>query len=413
MRKNMNVNKNVMNEIGQLWTSLCMFNVFTAGFLDMEHRKLAEAIEAAGLMRHENKRAVRTISEQCSQFLNSTHGQRMEMKNMKAVAGFYVPQYVRKQGRQVMEELASKAYQNVNSEWTMFQATVNNFLHRIMKGDSEEMKDVARRIIQVNGLAHITLTANVIFTNECKKMTGCTGMPVNNAEIHAMRAIIKATDTLSVKLLGYVDNDPKIFEPCQKSLQRLSEVLFDKNETQCNKTFSANEVKYLLHYAIWAVDEYRKGGQLPKGVKDEVFGVMGGRWLLLLKEWKAMSREEWPEGTDNEDKVDELTVRVAAQDKRARWTKQFIDNIKLKIRENANVRKDYQTGRNETRSERENGKSVGETTGAAEAVPQEPGRNLHRNQRKHGGRLFGQCYLEQPSMDGGNAVPRPPILQHG
>lgn len=409
----MKKNANVMEEISRMWTSLCMFNVFTAGFLDMEHRKLAEAIEAAGLMRHENKRAVRTISEQCGQFLNRTHGQRMEMESVKAVAGFYIPRYTREQGRQVMEELASKGYQNVNSEWTMFQATVNNFLHRIMKDDSEEMKDVARRIIQVNGLANITLAANVIFTNECKKMTGRTGMPVNNAEIQAMRAIIKATDMLSVKLLGYVDNDPKIFEPCQKSLQRLSEVLFDKNETQCNKTFSANEVKYLLQYAIWAVDEYRKEGQLPKGVKDEVFGVMGGRWLLLLKEWKAMSREEWPEGTDNEDKVDELTVRVAAQDKRARWTKEFIDNIKLKIRENANVRKNHQTGRNETRSERENGKSVGETTGAAEAVSSEPRRKLHGNQRKHGGRLFGQCYLEQPSMDGGNAVPRPPILQHG
>ncbi|MBR5774718.1 MAG: hypothetical protein IKY42_00450, partial [Bacteroidaceae bacterium] len=176
-------NKNVMEEISRLWTSLCMFNVFTAGFLDMEHRKLAEAIEAAGLMRHENKRAVRTISEQCSQYLNRTHGQRMEMESVKAVAGFYIPRYVREQGRQVMEELASKGYQNVNSEWTMFQATVNNFLYRIMKNDSEEMKDVARRIIQVNGLANITLTANVIFTEECKKMTGRTGMPVNNAEI--------------------------------------------------------------------------------------------------------------------------------------------------------------------------------------------------------------------------------------
>lgn len=326
------MNNDDNQKICNLYTSLCLFNAFTSGFLDMEFRKLEEALMAAGVYRQKNKRAMNAIREHCRKFTTLATRHRMEMKAMRAVAGYWVDDYIRQTGREMLEGLSARAYDNVRGEWTAFAATVSNFLHRVMKDESEETKEVARRIMHVNGIANITLTANVVFANEVQALMARSGMAINHGETAAMKGIIRMTGELSTMNLRHVDYDPKLFEPCQQTLQRLSEVLFDKNETQCNTSFAESEMQYILQYAVRATEEYRTRGFLPERVREEVFGVMGNRWMLLLKEWKTMSKAEWPEETDMRDKTDELTIMVAAQDKAARWTKEFIDNVIKKIR---------------------------------------------------------------------------------
>ena len=67
--------------------------------------------------------------------------------------------------------------------------------------------------------------------------------------------------------------------------------------------------------------EYREKGKLPKEVTEEVRKVMGGHYLLLLKEWKAWSRTDLDgcDAMDVADKMDELKNTTYT-----RWTEEMM-----------------------------------------------------------------------------------------
>lgn len=318
-----------LEKIGKLYTTLCTFNCFTSGFLDLEHRKLTGAVMAAGWYRQQTKQAVKALEKSCNDFLRKSTSHRMGMAHFRDVIGYWIKDYSKEHGRELMDTLAAQAYNNVKSEWTMFQATCSNFIHAKMN-DTAEAKTVAIHALIINGIANITLTANKIFVEECERQLQRSGIPVNNEEILLMKSIIRQTDMLTRPHFAKMEESPKEFAHCQVTLKSLSEALFDKNEKSCNQAINDYEMRYVLYYAQRTIDIYCQGKKLPRELYAELVRLMGNHTLLLLKEWKAMSRWQWAEDADLIDKEEDLSARLSQGENEAKWTKKFIDTIKEK-----------------------------------------------------------------------------------
>lgn len=323
------IEQKTMNDIARLYTTLCMFNCFTSGFLDLEHRKLTGAVQAAGWYRQQTKQAVKSLEKSCQAFLRKSTAHRMSMDAFRDKCGYWLKSFQAEYSREMMDTLAANAYDNVRGEWTMFQATCSNFIHARMK-DTEEAKTVTLHALLINGLANITLTANKIFVQECERQLRRSGFPVNNEELTLMKNIIRQTDTITRPHFEKMPESPSEFAHCQATLKALSAALFDKNEKACNLTVVAYEMRYVLYYVLNSIEIYRQGEKLPRPLLDELTSLMGSHTLLLLKEWKNMSRWQWDPDADIVDKEENLTVRLAAGDQTVRWTKELINQIKEK-----------------------------------------------------------------------------------
>lgn len=292
-------------QVARLYNTTCIYYMYILGYLDMEFRMLKEDAISLGIYQREVKKDINIIATEAMELAKIVR--QCEVERMKVVMEnglkHWAAEYKADFGDDLLNRLQALAMRECGEDWVKFVALTSNFVNREVK--DERMQPLVKHMMTVNGLANCLKTAGKTY-EEFARNSLLRGWPSLSGDLKRVQAIIKASERLNARwTLGKDEKSRQYFDQAARQLNKWSFGLIDNTSDKVNREFFDSETNYLKWYAGRAVLEYREKGKLPKEVTEEVRKVMGGHYLLLLKEWKMWSRTDL-DGCDAMDVADKM-----------------------------------------------------------------------------------------------------------